>query len=335
MKIKSNNHMKESLVIALLLIGSLTIQAQNAVSFNFSGGIENSYLKSLMERQVSNLLTAINRAETHNTSIDYSTIYIDDLAYQSIDAMWANVHMRTRDFYITENCLNVRTSRGSLSGYQVRNIAVVMVPINTDYDEDLNQEICIDFDKNGKITDFNLTLGINQYTKILSEGDSLKDLDKRLQILHWTEQFRNAYCQKDIVFMENVFSDDALIITGKKIKRVEGPKVEYNVMNKQKYLNNLRDKFGRYQYINVQFDDIEIVRHGVNPNIYGVTLVQDYNAIGYNKARNYADKGWLFLVWDFTDEFNPKIHVRTWQDMKDFSRDDVMDLEDIKGIPGI
>ena len=106
-------------------------------------------------------------------------------------------------------------------------------------------------------------------------------------------------------------------------------------MNKQQYLNNLRDKFSRYRYINVQFDDIEIVRHGVNPNIYGVTLIQNYNAIGYNKAKNYADKGWLFLVWDFTDEYNPKIHVRTWQDMNEFSRDEVMELDDIKGIPGI
>lgn len=326
---------KALLVIALLLTGSLTIHAQNAVNFEFSGGIENSYLKATMERQIANLLTSINRAETYNTSIDYSGIYIDNLASQSIDKMWENVHMRTRGHYISEDCLSVRTSRGSLSGYQVRNIAVIMVPINTDYDEDLNQEICIDFDKNGKITDFNLTLGINQYTKILADSKRLDDLDKRLQILHWTEQFRNAYCQKDIVFMENVFSDDALIITGKKIKRVEGPKVEYNVMNKQQYLNNLRDKFSRYRYINVQFDDIEIVRHGVNPNIYGVTLIQNYNAIGYNKAKNYADKGWLFLVWDFTDEYNPKIHVRTWQDMNEFSRDEVMELDDIKGIPGI
>lgn len=323
--------MKKALVIALLLMGSLTIHAQNAVNFEFSGGIDNnSYLKATMERQVSNLLTAINRAEAYNTSISYSGIYIDNLASQSIDKMWENVHMKTRDRIIGGNCLSVRTSSGSLSGYQVRNIAVIMVPIKADYDEDLNQEICIDFDRNGKITDFNLTLGINQYTKILADSKRLDDLDKRLQILHWTEQFRNAYCQKDITFMENVFSEDALIITGKVVRRVaysyETPNVQYIVMDKQKYMENLRRVFKRNAYVNVQFDEIEIARHGVNPNIYGVTLVQKWN------SSTYSDTGWLFVIWDFTDEYNPKILVRTWQDKKDFTRGQVLSLDDFDGL---
>lgn len=324
--------MKKALVISLLLMCSMTIHAQYFVNFEFSGGIDDLYLKAKMESQISKLLTAINRAETYDTSINYSGINIDNLAQQSIDTMWKNVHMRIRDSVIQGNCLRVNTSRGTLIGYQVRDIAVIMIPINADFDEDTNQEICIDFDKNGKITDFNLTLGKNQYLKILADSKKLDDLDKRLQILKWTEYFRNAYCQKNIAFMEDVFSDDALIITGKKVRRVEGPKVEYNVMNKQQYLNNLRNKFKIYQYINVQFDDIEIVRHGKNPNIYGVTLVQDYDAVGYNKARNYADMGYLFVIWDFTDEFNPKILVRTWQDMQEFTREEVFTLNKFKGL---
>ena len=317
--------MKKALVIALLLMGSLTIHAQNAVNFVFSGGIDdNSYLKATMERQISNLLTAINKAEAYNTSINYSGLYIDNLALQSIDKMWENVHMKTRDRFIGGNCLSVRTSSGSLSGYQVRNIAVIMVPIKADYDENLNQEICIDFDRNGKITDFNLTLEINQYMKILADSKRLDDLDKRLQILHWTEQFRNAYCQKDIRFIDDVLSDDALIITGKKtVERVpyEGPRptVKYRVKDKPTYLKDLRRVFALNSYVNVRFEDIEVLVHRRNPNMYGVKLVQYWN------SSTYRDVGWLYVIWDFTDEFNPKILVRTWSDLDEFTLDEYLD----------
>lgn len=327
-----NNRMRKLIIIALVIAGGLTLHAQDAVSFRFSDGIENSYLKTTMERQVSNLLTAINRAETYNMDVNYSGVNIDDLASQSINRMWNNVHMRTRDNYISENCLRVKTSQGALTGYEVRNIAVIMVPTNSDYDEDINQEICIDFDKTGKIIDFNLALEINQWEKIMAGSDTLNDFDKRAQIEHWTMQFRNAYCQKDINFMENVFSDYALVITGKKVRRAERVCVEYNVMDKEEYLDNLRDKFQRYKYINVQFSDIKIERHGGNPNVYCVTLVQDYRGVAYNKKQSYADKGWVVIVWNFEDEFNPKILVRTWQDMNKFSESEVIKVVDLEGV---
>lgn len=47
--------------------------------------------------------------------------------------------------------------------------------------------------------------------------------------------------------------------------------------------------------------------------MYGVTLHQKYT------STTYSDDGHLFLLWDFTDENHPKIHVRVWQeqDFKD------------------
>ena len=49
------------------------------------------------------------------------------------------------------------------------------------------------------------------------------------------------------------------------------------------------------------------MRHPVNPDFYGVTLHQ-----GYTSDR-YHDDGYVFLLWDFTNEAAPQIHVRTWQ----------------------
>jgi len=76
-------------------------------------------------------------------------------------------------------------------------------------------------------------------------------------------------------------------------------------------MERLRTVFRNNNFINVRFDEIEVMRHGGNPNIYGVTLQQHWN------SSTYRDQGWLFLMIDFTDESNPLIWVRTWQALAD------------------
>lgn len=321
--------MKNLLFTLLLFISCFEGYAQDEVNFEFSDGIENASLKNKMENQVRNLLTAINRAERAHTDINYNGIDIDNLASQSIGMLWNNVHFRCSDDDIVEHCLQLRSGSNSLRGYQVRNIAIEMKPLDNTYTDDLNQEVCIDFNTSGKITDFNITMGIRQYTRLMKEGIELDDMDRRMQIIHFCEQFRTAYNQKDIKFMEDVFSEDALIITGKVTRRVPSEigmtkaQIEYSVQGKQQYLSNLRNVFRKQGYINVKFDDYRIKRHGAKPNYYGVTLVQEWN------STTYGDKGIVFLVWDFTDENAPKIHVRTWQPMET-SEDEIFTLNKFK-----
>jgi len=307
----------KKILIALLTLWVMlpvTMIGQEKVNLEFSDGIETGKVKSHMERNASLLLTAINQAESTNSDINYSGIDIDNLASQSIGMMWKNVHFRIVDDDIVDHCLSIRSSKGTVIGYQVRNIAIEMKPFDDSYDGDLNQEVCINFDRDGKISDFNIAMGLHQYTKLMKEGEMVNDIDRRMQILHWVEQFRNAYIQKDINFMENVFSDDALIITGKVVERrhtdMKPINVEYTTQGKQQYLAGLRRVFRNNSYINVKFDDITIVRHGAKPNYYGVTLKQGWNTKGY------SDEGVVFIVWDFTDELHPQIHVRTWQPMQ-------------------
>ena len=301
-------------LLTILVMLPATMLGQDEVNLELSDGIEVGKVKNNMERNASLLLTAINRAERTNSDINYSGINIDNLASQSIGAMWNNVHFRIIDDDIVEHCLRVKSSNGAVINYQVRNIAIEMKPLDDSYVGELNQEVCINFDRNGKISDFNITMGLQQYMRLMKDGEKLNDLDRRMQILHWVEQFRNAYVQKDIKFMENVFSDDALIITGKVVKRrhtdMKPINVEYTTQGKQQYLAGLRRVFRNNSYINVKFDDITIVRHGAKPNYYGVTLKQGWF------TKNYSDEGIVFIVWDFTDELNPKIHVRTWQPMQ-------------------
>lgn len=119
-----------------------------------------------------------------------------------------------------------------------------------------------------------------------------------------------------------IFSDDALIITGRVIKtmgksQTDGisqqvrERVVYSKQSKQQYINNLRALFRTAEFVNVDFSDIELMRHGSNPNFYGVRLRQKWASQRYN-GNQYADDGYVFLLWDFTDETQPKIHVRTW-----------------------
>ena len=71
-------------------------------------------------------------------------------------------------------------------------------------------------------------------------------------------------------FLKQVFSDDALIITGKVItqRHAEGftsQKIKYNKQSKKEYLQKLGEVFKVVKYIKVTFDDIEVKRHPVQP----------------------------------------------------------------------
>lgn len=319
--------MKRIIMYMLALVLTLGANAQDAVNFEISDGVTNPALKSNIERNTSMLLSAINQAESSGKDINYSGINIDNLASQSIGMMWNNVHFRIVDDDIVEHCLQIKSSTGAVIEYQVRNIAVEMKPFDDSYDGDINQEVCINYDRQGNITDFNITMGVQQYMSIIREGERLNDADRRIQILQWVERFKMAYIQKNMSFMEDVFSDDALIVTGRVVKRVHSDikpvSVEYTSYGKQQYLKHLKGVFARNSYINVKFDDIEIVRHGAKPNYYGVTLKQGWF------TKNYSDEGILFIIWDFTDELHPQILVRTWQPME-VDENDIFTLSNFK-----
>lgn len=313
-------------ILALALF--FPFPAFGKVTFEIADGLSgNPSLKARIESQISTLLTAINDASARNSSVNFSGIDIDDMASFSIAQIWNNARFHTYDDEIVTNALRI-SSNGRIKGYEVRQIEVEMLPVDDSYSGSKHQEVCIQFNNSGKITDFNFALGASQYMQIFREGEALNDLDMRLQILHFVEQFRTAYNTKDINFLDAIFSDDALIITGKVIHRVNSdihlkPEIQYTKQSKQQYIANLRRLFARNVYLNIVFDDIKIKRHGSKPNFYGVTLIQHWN------SSTYSDKGILFLVWDCSNEDEPKIHVRTWQPMET-PDNEVFTLSDIK-----
>lgn len=305
----STNCLKIFTFFAASLMG-IAVFAADVVEVKISDGVYDTSVKSKMEQTISKILTEANEAHEEKREMNLSEMNIPVGVQKSLAALWDNSPFVSLDDEIVEHCITTN------SGYQVRNIPLILKPFDmeeTDSDDDY-QEAVVNFDKRGNLTGFLLSISMNLYMNLIKENREITDLRRRELILDYVEQFRTAYNQKDLKFLKDIFSDDALIITGKVIQRksMDGnirlpDKVEYTKQSKKEYLTRLEKVFRVNKQIRVTFDEVEVTLHPTKVNIYGVTLHQ-----GYTSDR-YHDDGYLFLLWDFQDEDRPKIHVRTWQ----------------------
>ena len=291
----------------------LPVSAQYNTDFTVTE-LESDELKANIDLAVSGLLTAFNHAQGTGQVPKISGLDVAPEVEQTIMKLWADCPFRCAETEIVERA--VTTPRGE---YQVRNIPLIMMPIegeSKDVSWKKYQEGVFTLDKDGMVTDFHLALDADLYIKVMSSATEVDDFIRRQLILEYVERFRNAYCLKDMNFLEQVFSEDALIITGKVIKQVKSDvnrqslnneKIVYSKQNKKQYLSNLARVFKNNKRINVLFDDIKVVKHPAKADFYGVTLKQGWS------SDNYSDLGYVFLLWDFTNPDAPQIHVRTWQ----------------------
>ena len=149
--------MKKLLCFLFGLFVMLSGYAQK-VNFEFSDGIEEGILKTKMEQQMSSLLSAINEANAVNADVNFSSIDITDDASASLTMTWEQVHFSIEDDDIVDHCISLP---GKSGGFRIQNIGVLMNPKEeSGYDGEKRREIYIDFDKTGKIVDFNFTMGI-------------------------------------------------------------------------------------------------------------------------------------------------------------------------------
>lgn len=144
------------------------------------------------------------------------------------------------------------------------------------------------------------------------------DLSARYAIMQFMEDYQTAYSLKRLDYIAKIFSDDAIIITGKKSKKrqvatnTEGKgyfitaPYTFTRQTKTQYLNNLRKDFAYKKYIKHIFEENEIREHsGLYQNIYWIEIKQQY------LSDTYKDIGYLALMIDMRKE-DPVIKVRTW-----------------------
>lgn len=279
------------------------------------GGISGQQ-KSTFEKNVKLFLDGINMAYRNKTVPTFPA----GLASAGMDSimreLWAVSSFFSVNTEVVENVLS--TSQGN---YEIRNLQIVFEEARQEFQQ---QDALILLDKNGTVIDFKMALGLHSISTILRNPVNVTDLRRREMIVSFVEDFRTAYNLKDVAFLDNVFSDKALIITGKVITRtVDGelvPNVEYKKQTKAEYLANIKIIFARSKMLNIRFDSVAVVQHPSRPEFYGVTLTQTWNSESYSGSQ-YNDVGYVFLIIDFSNEARPKIWVRTWQDKKYIDQD--------------
>ena len=269
----------------------------------------------VIERMQTNaraLFAEINSAHHQNRNLSLSLNNVTERARRNINDMWG-----TSRFYSTETRVVERVIR-SAGGYQVRNIPVFFK--DGAALEDQYQDIVLEFAPDGRISDVFIAIHQHQFLQIMGNSTAVEDTRRRLIVVDFVENFRTAFNRRDIDFIESVFSQDALIITGGRASQVQrsgdglrlnSPQFDRHVRTTAQYIEGLRGVFARNTHLNVRFDNIVVTRCEARPNRYGVTLKQNWNSSTFNS------EGWLFLLIDYEDENNPLIWVRTWQPLVD------------------
>lgn len=311
------------------------LQSQAEVNFKFSAGtINESNIKTRMERNISSLLTEINRACDSGSDLVLDNVDMEEAAKDRFSDLWQQA-----SHFSCDNEVNISKCLNDFQGYQVRSIPITMKPVNSSYHQSLNRELTISLNKKGVITGVRPSWESQEdFSTFMAGAQSVEDARMKLEIGKWVEDFRSYYNEKNLKALNQIYSDDALIITGSVViqKKIHGesgfqlkPSIIYRSQSKQEYIRRLADIFKNSKELDVEFSDLEVAKHGARDNIYGVTVRQKW----YNKKTNsrvYQDDGWLFLIWDFTDSEHPQIHVRTWQDEKYTQKSEVFNLDDFK-----
>ena len=206
--------MKKMLSLFFLLAMCSFVYAGNTVNVVISDGLDNQILKDKIEKKMSLLLSEINEAQASQRNLNFEKLALSPSVTRSLSMLWENTPFMCSESEIVERCLETG------SGYQIRNIPLEMKPRgDRPYNDNEYQEAVVSFNKNGDLESFYLSISMNLYLEVIKSNLELTDLRRRQLILDYVEQFRTAYNQKDLDFLEQVFSDDALIITGKVVKR--------------------------------------------------------------------------------------------------------------------
>jgi len=289
--------------------------------------------QELCNRVSENLTTIINGFETGDISAQ-SGLFTDE-GYKVTDRLMRETG--AKNARRTHRTNLIKLDRG---GWEVRDIKVKVELGETADNQvqaatDPTEYMVFELTSQGLINYACFAAERGHVKKLVEDGMRLQDAARRMKILQTVEIFRTAYCVKDLDYLKRIYSDDALIIVGKVLKPREDlpdmlenscldkERIKFVKKSKADYLKGLEGVFQNNAYVKVIFDSLDVLRHTGDPDLYGVTLKQNWY------SSSYSDTGWVFLLWDFKDEKNPLIYVRSWQPDR-FEDGSVLGLYDFK-----
>lgn len=153
----------------------------------------------------------------------------------------------------------------------------------------------------------------------------------RYTILNFMEDYQTAYALKRLDYLEKIFSENALIITGtvltpstpkiphpeegSRLSIGENKNVVYTKLTKEQFIKRLKMHFASREYIHLRFEDN--TSHSINTQgqfpkgtVFGIQIRQIYD------SPSYSDKGYLTLMLNLAGA-SPSIEVRLWQPLED------------------
>lgn len=184
------------------------------------------------------------------------------------------------------------------------------------------ENVCFTFNADRKISCVAFGLGEEAAGDILKRTDYSEQA--RIVLTQFLENYKTAFALKRLDFIESIFDDNALIITGTVVKRTDYQNkeertrfldnniIKYNRYKKNEYIKHLERCFNSNEFINIRFANNDVVKaNDAFGEVYGIQIKQDYY------STNYGDTGYLFLYVDLNDPDKPVIKVRTWQPERD------------------
>ncbi len=321
------------------------IQAQDIITVNITAGVKDKELRSTMEYNAASLLSGFNTA-VHKKAKKF--VLADGIATpeakKKIEIIWG-----TSKLQCTANEIRTVCRIAASGEMQIRKIPVSMLKADVDSREEM---LSLNFDKTGLISDILISnedlagqiLTVNKKAITEDEDEALpskdivaasddnaggiedeqytqsEDYAELNKVVDFIEKFRTAYNCKDIYFLENIYSDNAVIINvvRKTINQVPNTDLivrniklddlgyDFQVKTKSQYMESLRGVFKKNSFVNVTFDSVKVERHAGYKKVYGVSLFQKWRSATYN------DDGYLFLLIDCRKKDEMQIFVRAW-----------------------
>jgi len=296
----------------LLLFASVG-NAQVHPTVAISGGDDVPIVKRRCQQTLESILLEMNRLAKGAGDIALIRKYFTPDAYAIFEKFVVQNHAYTARKH--NEPLMIAREKGQY--YDIRSITVKVALGETEASD--NQSLVFTFSKDGMIVSVRSVLPNYDYQSVLSNGVSVQDSLVRCRILDFLERFRMAYNAKDSVFLEKIYSDEALILVGtvlhekkngddfSRYSLLSETKFKLVQQTKREYLDALKKAFKKNSFINVRFDSVEVLQHEKINNLYGITCWQEWN------SATYSDRGHLFLMMDFRQPEEPVIHVRAWQ----------------------
>lgn len=205
----------------------------------------------------------------------------------------------------------------TLTGWELRKISILNK--YSSIKKQSKEYLVLDFDHSGNLYDVSFGVLRDNYDVVKKESEYSKDWLNRLTILKFIEKYRTCFLCRDINTLDSLFSEQAVIIVGRILKKSENkdmakyiklnkeqPEASYIQYTAKEYLSNLGKLFNRTPDLFIGFGSIDISRKNGNESVYGISMRQNYYSTGY------SDEGYLFLLVDFYYKL-PQIYVRTWQ----------------------